>query len=178
MRKLSAFLLAVLIGGCATTEMAPIDPESFSQTDISVVLSANFEASEGAAYRALKPSFEKFGNPKRYVSGNMSAVFEGAKDRLYGSGDLHSRFSVSNPVFWQIDGDNLDADVLPIKTVHLIYDKAEFADLTFEQNEMETRRGKTFTVFERVLGSRVIVSIYPTVKLSKSAQLNQIRFQN
>ena len=69
--------------GCAST--APnIEEDSFSRKDISVVLSAEFDGAQSEAARALKPSYEKFGAPKRYVSGNMSAVYESAENRLYG----------------------------------------------------------------------------------------------
>lgn len=167
----------IVLAGCATTS-APVDIESYSRADISVILSAKFIGSESEASRALKPSYEKFGAPKRYVSGNMSAFYESEGKRLYGSGDLFARLSLSHPVFWQIEGEALAADADPIKTVHLLYDKEDLAQAAFGHIETEIRRGQSFTVFERDLGSRLVVSIYPTKKLSENADLKMITFQN
>jgi len=166
----------MFLGGCVTGEsVASLD--HYTQTDMSILLAVNFDSSQDEAYRALKPSFEKFGAPKRYVDGNMSSVHESRKDRLYGSGNLHARHSPFKPIFWQIDGEDLGSDVTPIKTVHLIYDKKELGAAPYETFESETRRGKSFTVFERDLGERVVVSIYPSQRLPKKAELNGLEFQ-
>lgn len=177
MKQLGICSLVFAITGCASSPTS-VDIESYSRADMSVVLSARFDGVQSEAARALKPSYEKFGAPKRYVSGNMSAVYESAQDRLYGSGDLFARFSLSYPVFWEIEGEAFAADVDPIKTVHLLYDKEELDQVAFEAIEMEIRRGTSFTVFERDLGSRVVVSIYPTHKLSENAEFQTIRFQH
>ena len=162
--------------GCAST--APnIEEDSFSRKDISVVLSAEFDGAQSEAARALKPSYEKFGAPKRYVSGNMSAVYESAENRLYGTGDLFARYTPAQPIFWQIDGAGLTANVDPIKTVHLLYDKQDLPLAPYAQIKTEIRRGKS-TVFEQDLGQRLVVSIYPSQKLPKDAELEEIYFQN
>lgn len=165
------------LAGCATAS-GPVDMQSYSRADISIILSAKFDGSESDAARALKPSYDKFGAPQRYVSGNMSAVYESEGKRLYGAGDIYARLSLSHPVFWQIEGKDLAADVDPIKTVHLLYDKEDLRQAAFGHIETEIRRGQSYTVFERDLGSRLVVSIYPTTRLSENADLKMITFQN
>lgn len=178
MTKLAfAFILSATLSACATKLAPALSFDSYSQADVSIILAAHFDRSQDEAYRALKPSFEKFGAPKRYVDGNMSSVHESRKDRLYGSGNLHARHSLFKPIFWQIDGEDLGDDVSPIQTVHLIFDKKELGAAPYETFESETRRGKSFTVFERDLGARVVVSIYPSQRLPKQAELNVLEFQ-
>ena len=163
--------------GCASTEIIA-EGDSYSRNDISIVLSTKFDSAQSEAARALKPSYEKFGAPKRYVSGNMSAVYESAENRLYGTGDLFARYTPAQPIFWQIDGAGLTANVDPIKTVHLLYDKQDLPLAPYAQIKTEIRRGKSFTVFEQDLGQRLVVSIYPSQKLPKDAELEEIYFQN
>ena len=52
--------------GCASTEIIA-EGDSYSRNDISIVLSTKFDSAQSEAARALKPSYEKFGAPKRYV---------------------------------------------------------------------------------------------------------------
>ena len=108
----------------------------------------------------------------------MSAVYESAENRLYGTGDLFARYTPAQPIFWQIDGAGLTANVDPIKTVHLLYDKQDLPLAPYAQIKTEIRRGKSFTVFEQDLGQRLVVSIYPSQKLPKDAELEEIYFQN
>ena len=173
-----ALILSAILSACATQSVPDIPFDSYSQTDVSIILAANFDSSQDEAYRALKPSFDKFGAPKRYVDGNMSAVHESRTDRLYGSGNLHAPSSPFKSIFWQIDGEDLGGDVSPIKTVHLIYDKKELGAAPYQTFESETRRGNSFTVFERDLGARVVVSIYPSERLPNQAELNVLEFQD
>jgi len=176
MKQFILIFLMVLMTGCATTH-PKFQADSYTRDDMSVVLSTNFESAQSEAARALEPSYVKFGAPRRYVFGNMSSVYETDQTRLYGAGAIFARFLPSQPVFWQIEGDNLAASVDPIKTVHLIYDKADLTLTAFDRVGNEIRRGASFTVFERDLGARVIVSIYPTEKLSEKADLRTISFQ-
>ena len=163
--------------GCASTEII-VEGDSYSRNDINIVLSTKFDSAQSEAARALQPSYEKFGAPKRYVSGNMSAVYESAENRLYGTGDLFARYTPAQPIFWQIDGAGLTANVDPIKTVHLLYDKQDLPLAPYAQIKTEIRRGKSFTVFEQDLGLSLVVSIYPSQRLPKDAELEKIYFQN
>jgi len=162
---------------CASAPDAPIDISRYSHAEISAVVSSHFDSSASDASRALRPSFKKFGAPKRYVSGNMSAVHDASFERLYGLGDMHRRLALNKSVYWQIDGEALSADVHPIATVHLIYDQDQFDEVTFASVEMQTRRGHNFTVFERKLGGQIIVSVYPTERLSKEADFKTLIFE-
>ena len=173
-----ALIFELTLTACASAPDASIDASRYSHAEISEIVSSQFETSRSAASRALRPSFAKFGAPKRYVSGNMSSVDEAKFDRLYGLGDVHRRLGLKNPVYWQIDGEALAADVAPIATVYLIYDNDQFDEFTFASVDMETRRGHSFTVFERRQGAQIIVSVYPTARLSKEAELKTLTFEN
>jgi len=176
--KLSLYFIAGLyLSACASSPDAPIDVSRFSHTEISKVVSTHFDTPASAASQALRPSFKKFGAPKHYVSGNMSGVHDAAIERLYGLGDIHSRLALAKPVYWQIDGEGLAGDVAPIATVHLIYDEDQFDKVTFASAQTETRRGHNFTVFERKLGAQIIVSVYPTERLSKEAEFKTLIFE-
>jgi len=114
-----ALSLSLMFGlcACATAPEPPLDASRFSHAEISAIVSSHFDTPAAAASKALRPSFDKFGAPKRYVSGNMSSVDEAQFERLYGFGDIYARPALGAPVFWQIDGEGLTGDVAPIATV-------------------------------------------------------------
>jgi len=155
-----------------------VDIMRYSHAEISAIVSSHFDRSLSDAAKALRPSFKKFGAPKHYVSGNMSAVHDAQFERLYGLGKISTRLALDRPVYWQIDGEALAGDVAPIATVHLIYDEEQFDEVTFAATQMETRRGHSFTVFERRLGGQIIVSVYPTERLSKEAEFRTLVFES
>lgn len=153
------------------------DVRTYGLSEMSVVVSSHFDASKGPVSAALKPSFDKFGAPQQYVTGQMSAIDNVWLDRLYGSGQVSKRFTRNQPVAWQIDGQALAGHLTPIASVHLIYNQEGFEQATFDRITMETRRGQAFTVFERRDSEQIIVSLYPSPALPSEAIFETISFE-
>jgi hypothetical protein len=175
MRQFFSLLGFPLFVGCAS-HPATIDPQAYSLTDMSQIVSEHFVGEMSGVERALAPSFEKFGQPRLYVTGKMSAVHESDETKLYGSGQSKSRFNLRRDIFWQIGGSALGQEVSPVQTVHLVYDKSSLDEALFTRQQMEVRRGQTYTVFERELDNRVVVSLFPTRDLPEDASFDSLEF--
>ena len=67
-------------------------------------------------------------------------------------------------------------EVSPVQTVHLVYDKSSLDEALFTRQQMEVRRGQTYTVFERELDNRVVVSLFPTRDLPEDASFDSLEF--
>lgn len=98
--KFSSMLAFLVLAGCVSTP-PDFESTSFSRSEISIVASKHFDANENALKRALKPTFVKYGAPKGYVIGQMSAALEDSKDRLMGTGAFQAKFKLSKGTYWE-----------------------------------------------------------------------------
>ncbi len=176
MKRFYCIAIASILSACATSPVH-FDPHLYSKVEIDAVVAHHFDTNTTVVSKALAPSFEKFGQPARYVEGDMSGVDNDRFERLYGTGKIRSRFKVPRKAFWQIDGNRLGKDVSPVRTVHLIYNQALLDGNVFLAKSMETRRGQTFTVFERQQDSQIIVSVYKTSRLPKAAEFKTLELR-
>ena len=164
------------LASCASVKTSQ-DVRDYKLGEMSVVIASHFDLSKGPVSAALKPSFDKFGAPQQYVTGKMSAVDRADLDRLYGSGEISKRFTPNQPVVWRIDGQALAGNLTPIAAVHLVYNAESLENAQFNQFSMDTRRGQTFTVFERRESEQIIVSLYPSPALPSEAVFDKISFE-
>lgn len=65
----------------------------------------------------------------------------------------------------------------PVKTAHLVYETMRLDPLsnTFEFSETLSKRGQTFTVFERKVGTEIIITVHKSDDLSQT-HLEDVRF--
>ncbi len=79
-------------------------------------------------------------------------------------------------MFWKINGAGFEELYSPMPTAHLLYElpPQEYLNASFAAKDLETRRGKTFTVFERRDDDRIIVSIYNTADMPRAAKLENL----
>jgi len=176
MRYIITFTAGLALTACASAKPVQ-DIRAYGLSDVSVVVESHFDAPKGSVARALKPSFDKFGKPYQYVTGLMSAVDREGLDRLYGTGEISQRFQLDRPVAWQIDGQALAGSLEPIAAVHLVYNLKDLGSSTFDNVSMQTRRGQSFTVFERRVQTQIIVSLYPSPALPPDAVLEKMLFE-
>lgn len=174
-RLLIGLSVTAALSACASVTET-VDPSRFTKSEIDDVTANHFDTSRMAVARALQPSFDKFGAPNAYVEGLMSAVADSDRHRLYGTGDTKRRLKPEVGMFWEIDGKGLAGQLDPIRTVHLLYEDLD-GSVPFLARDMSTRRGKVFTVFERVVDGAVIVSLYPSDKLPSEAEFETLKFE-
>jgi len=142
-----------------------------------VLTSEHFDVLETDAKAALRPAFSKYGAPDAYVDGLMSSTLSSDANHLYGSGDFKTKLRQAEPTFWRVDGENLNGHLAPVKTAHLVYKTLRLDPLqnTFQFEETLTQRGQTFTVFERLEGDEIIITLHKRGELPDAA-LERIRF--
>lgn len=150
---------------CATIEESYPD-DAFSRTDIAKINAAFFDVDSRTAGAALKPVYGKYGAPHIFVKGQMSAVYDSELETLYGTGVASAKFKRPGDVYWEVGGENVFDLVEPIKTAHLIYRKETLPPETDLLNiGALTERGKVFSVFEREIDGRIIITINQTKDL-------------
>ena len=176
MEKFCLSLCALLTVSCASVANQTFD-HSYSSSEIAALTSEHFDVLEKEAKSALKPAFAKYGAPDAYVDGLMSSIDKADANHLYGSGNFKTKIRLTESTFWRVDGENLQGHFDPVKTAHLVYKTLRLDPLrnhfTFE--ETLTKRGQTFTVFERLEGDEVIITLHKTGQLP-DASLESIRF--
>ena len=161
---------------CAST--VPVYDDRYSVVQIADLMAQDFDTESVLLKRALKPTFEKYGSPQAYISGNMSGVYGAKTSRLYGSGISQFKTALPSDVFWQVDGQNLETLLSPIETVHLVYRKALIRDKEAKLLKIGelNKRGHIFTVFERLSGNEIVVTVNLSQDLPLSSTLDVLEF--
>ena len=170
-------VVSIVLTSCATSAV-PVASDAYSADDLATVMSLQFDAKPGELKRALAPSFAKFGAPKAYVSGLMSLPAGEGDKRLLGTGEHHIKYKRPAYTFWELKGSGFAAIERPMNAMHLLYDKPYLDEAHNDYIAMtpEYRRGATFTVFEREIDGRVVVTVYRTADMPKQATLNALHF--
>jgi len=170
-------VFALGLTACASTP-EQVGPNQYSVSDIAIVMSAPFDARADALERALAPSYAKFGAPKAYITGLMSLPGGEGDKRLLGTGEHYVKHQLPRGTFWEIQGSGFAPIEGPMNAVHLLYDKSSAggAQGIYTAMQPQYRRGATFTVFERVVDGRIIVTVYKTENMPKQAELNGLSF--
>jgi len=177
MRHIHITLLALFVlTACATTETTEF-ASKYSDSEIAKMSAEHFEILEGDAKAALGPTFKKYGAPDAYIEGLMSSIDNPNANHLYGSGEFETKLSLKEHTFWRIDGENLAGHLEPVKTAHLVYETLRLDPLsnTLEFTETLTKRGQIFTVFERQLGSEIIITFHKSGELPQTT-LDSVSF--
>ncbi|MDB2439114.1 hypothetical protein N9W89_10390 [Hellea sp.] len=165
-----------LLTACATTETIEF-ASKYSDSEIAKMSSEHFEILERDAKVALGPTFNKYGAPDAYIEGLMSSIDIPNSNYLYGSGEFETKLRLKEHTFWRIDGENLAGHLEPVKTAHLVYETLRLDPLsdTLEFTETLTKRGQTFTVFERQVGNEIIITFHKSGELPQTT-LDSVSF--
>jgi len=176
MRCLIVPLSVLLLVACATSRSDIFDAR-YSNSEIASMTAIHFDVLQKDAQSALKPAFKKYGKPDAYIDGMMSSVDVPDLDYLYGSGHFKTKLSLDEHTFWRVEGENLSGHFAPVKTAHLVYETMRLDPLsnTFEFSETLSKRGQTFTVFERKVGTEIIITVHKSDDLSQT-HLEDVRF--
>jgi len=176
MRTLISVFSVFAITSCATSSGDVFDT-SYSDKEIAKMASEHFNVLEGDARVALKPAFKKYGAPHGYIDGLMSSIDKTDANHLYGSGHLRTKLRLKEHTFWRVDGENLMGHLVPVKTAHLVYQTMRLDPLSdrLQFSETLTKRGQTFTVFERKIGDEIVITFHKTDDLPKTT-LESVRF--
>lgn len=176
-KTISIMALALGLTGCATVPQM-IAPDEYAVSDIAIVMSTPFDARADALERALAPSYAKFGAPKAYITGLMSLPGGEGDQRLLGTGEHYAKHQLPRGTFWEIQGSGFAQLDGPMNAIHLLYDKSSAGDERgiYDALQPQYRRGATFTVFERVVDRRIVVTVYKTEQMPKQAELNGLSF--
>ncbi len=166
---IGSVLAGLMLVSCATAEVSY--PENvFSRAEIAKVNADFFDVDIRTAGAALRPVYGKYGAPHIYIKGQMSAVYDSELERLFGTGTASPKFGLPDNVYWEIEGQNIFDLVKPIKTAHLIYKKEQLPFDTDYANIGElTARGQMFSVFERELDGRIVITLNQTKDLPKAS---------
>jgi len=176
MNRIMFILSLILLTACATSPDTLFD-EKFSDAEIAAMTAQHFEVMETDARAALRPAFKKYGAPHIYIDGLMSSVDLENSNHLYGSGNIKRKVRLKEHTFWRIDGENLSGHLAPVKTAHLVYEKIRldpFSD-TLEFSETLTKCGQKFTVFEREIDNKVVITVHKSEDLQKT-KLDSVKF--
>ena len=178
MKSIIVFFSFLFLGGCATSSPGIFDT-SYSTSEIAAMTAKHFDVLQKEAKSALQPAFKKYGKPDAYIDGLMSSVDIPDLDYLYGSGHFKTKLSLDEHTFWRVDGENLSGHLAPVKTAHLVYETLRLDPLSssFEFSETLSKRGQTFTVFERKVGTKIIITVHKSEDLSQT-KLKTISFFN
>lgn len=179
-KNLQLILVTLIAGnliGCAST---PVDTQniSYTRSEITVVGAKHFSAQEKALYKALKPTFTKYGQPDGYVSGLMSASLDDYRDRLMGTGAFQAKFKLPKGTYWEINGTGLAGIYKPMPAMHLIYDETDIEKFKSEltRSDVILRKDQTFTVFEQKVDEQVLVTVYRTADIPKTSNMHSLKF--
>lgn len=176
MRLLILSLSIMVLAACSTSPAKTFDVR-YSDSEIAAMTAEHFDVLHKETKAALKPAFRKYGKPHAYIDGMMSSIDVPDIDHLYGSGHFKTKLSLNKHTFWRVDGENLSGHFAPVKTAHLVYETMRLDPLsnTFEFSETLSKRGQTFTVFERKVGTEIIITVHKSDDLSQT-HLEDVRF--
>lgn len=126
----------------------------------------------------MKPIYNKYHEAHAYINGYMSTALGDEIMRLHGSGDLKSKSMLTQHTYWQVRGKGFINMSNPIPATHLLYRKhqllAEFGSMNYA--ESFSKRGNSFTIFERELEDDIIMTVYRTQDLPVSSKMQQLSF--
>jgi len=176
LKFISVFTL-VGLAGCASSP-TDVANTSYTRSEISILASNHFNVKDSALNRALKPSFAKYGQPKGYVLGQMSAAHEDDKDRLMGTGIFQAKFKLSKGTYWEIDGHGLKKLNKPLPAMHLVYHDTDITKFksALTNSDVIFRKDQTFTVFEQKVDEQVLVTVYRTADIPESSNMDTLTF--
>lgn len=176
MKYLVPLFLVNLLAACVSSPDAIFD-EKYSDSEIAAMTAKHFDVLESDAKAALKPAFKKYGAPHIYIDGLMSSVDVEDSNHLYGSGHLKRKIKLKEHTFWRIDGENLSGHLEPVKTAHLVYETLRLDPLsgTLKYSETLTKRGQKFTVFERKVENKIVITVHKSEDLPKT-KLDRVKF--
>jgi len=176
MKKIILTVPVIALAACATSPSQIFD-ERYSNAEITEMTSNHFNVATADARVALKPAFKKYGAPHGYIDGMMSSVDNPNANHLYGSGHFKTKLRLKEHTFWRVEGENLTGHLAPVKTAHLVYQARRLDPLsnTLKFSETLTRRGQTFTVFERKIGDEIVITFHKSNDLPKTT-LESVRF--
>lgn len=175
----TAFYVACagIFSACATSS-GDVGDNQYPAAHIAGVMSPLFDTDADALERALAPSYKAHGAPSAYVSGLMS-VPGGADGRsLLGTGEHRIKYQLPRDVFWEIGGAGFAALERPLPTLHLLYDRSDADDGAggYSALSPQIRRGVTFTVFERMVDERLVITAYRTDQMPRQADMRALSF--
>ncbi len=175
--RVFAGVAILCVGACATAQSEHYRT-GFGIKEIAVQNAQYFDVTDKAAKSALKPVFEKYGDPKIYITGNMSSVDNPDLSRLYGVGVTSFKLKPQGKAFWAIKGEKLTGLLTPIKTAHLVYETADLTDLeaTLSLIGDLNKRGQIFTIFERQFDAKVVITINRSEDIPEYSQMREIKF--
>jgi len=178
MKFFTSIIIALVLSGCATSPNEVFDSK-YSRSEIAIMTAEHFDVLERDASAALRPAFNKYGAPHAYIDGLMSSVDVNDANHLYGSGHFQTKLTLKEHTFWRVDGENLTGHLRPVQTAHLVYNTLRLDPLSnsLEFSETLTKRGKTFTVFEKQMGDEIIITVHKSEDLQKT-KLNKVKFFN
>ena len=176
MKRFCLSLCALFTASCASVTDQTFD-HRYSSSEIAALTSEHFDVLETDAKAALKPAFAKYGAPDAYADGLMSSIDKAGANHLYGSGNFKTKLRLTESTFWRVDGENLHGHLDPVKTAHLVYKTLRLDPLRnhFKFEETLTKRGQTFTIFERLEGDEIIITLHKSNEL-QGTSLESIRF--
>ena len=176
LKFISVFTL-VGLAGCASSP-SDIANTSYTRSEISILASNHFNVNDNALNKALKPSFAKYGQPKGYVLGQMSAAHEDDKDRLMGTGIFQAKFKLSKGTYWEIGGRGLTELQIPVPAIHLIYDETDISKFksVLTNSDVILRKGQTFTVFEQKVDEQILITVYQTADIPETSEMDTLKF--
>ncbi len=169
--------VAVMVSACATTSPS-VNDDAYPAVQIAGVMSPVFDVDVSALERALAPSYKAHGAPKPYISGLMSVPAGADGGQLLGTGEHRIKYQIPRDIFWQIGGEGFDVVERPVPTLHLLYDKRGADDPKGDYAALKPsiRRGVTFTVFERPVDERLVITVYRTDQIPHEAKMMALSF--